>query len=100
MVLKCCVLGCTSIANKLEGLSLHILPQRDTIRYQKWFANFKKLNNQYRICKTGRICSKHFHEEDFNRMKNKKILKNMAIPTIFPKLHCSLRFVKSCFSIS
>lgn len=52
-------------------------------RFTKWLAAFQTLNNQDNICKSGRVCSKHFIEDDFLSKAKRFRLKKDAVPSIF-----------------
>lgn len=52
-------------------------------RFTKWLAAFQTLNNQENICKSGRVCSKHFLEDDFLSKAKRFRLKKDAVPSIF-----------------
>ena len=107
MATTCAVPGCN--AKKKKGLSYHYLPRSDDRRKQ-WLRVIK--NPRYvettdpKELLHVRVCSQHFKDDDFRRnfmaemmpgKGNKKaatLLKDDAVPSVFPHPSASLALVK------
>ena len=79
-VLKRCPEGeLTSAENRNLGRSFHQIPKNQLLR-QKWEAALGVPN----LYLGALVCSLHFQPDDFNhRTKNRRVLKNTAIPSLF-----------------
>ena len=100
MVNKCSAPGCTTgYNNKMPtGVSLHKFPSSPRMKV-KWINALHRVD--FTPGASARICSLHFHEDDFIRIRKdsntrrirsltstltKSYLKNTAIPSVFPNL--------------
>ncbi len=84
-----------------ENITFHRFPH-DEERLTKWISQFPSM--QWKFCKTGRLCSKHFlpscyktNSTDSNERRTqldiplkKTFLKNDAIPTLWPNVPANL----------
>ena len=71
---RCVVAGCNNTTNIEEGISLHSIPFYDDNRPEakkrrkKWVDFVKSKRARWTTTQHSVICSKHFKEEDFDRM--------------------------------
>lgn len=82
---RCSVAGCKSVSGRQQhrGVTFHTFPLNPITR-QCWMSNSRMANTKV-VTKSILICSRHFRRADFQPLKNNKyLLKNGAIPTIFP----------------
>lgn len=81
---RCTVEGCDSISHKAEHkhVTFHTFPLNSAVR-QIWISNCK-LSEGKTITKSVLVCSKHFRKEDMSHKASKSMLKQGAIPSIFP----------------
>lgn len=81
---RCSVDGCKSVSGRQQhrGVTFHTFPLNPITR-QCWLTNSHICGKV--VTKSILICSRHFRRADFQPLKNNKyLLKNGAIPTIFP----------------
>ena len=95
MVFKCCVPHCKSglvTSKSRRKISFHALP-KDSQRRDEWL---RAISRDFTLTAHTRVCSLHFHPEDFVSQRqdsnirrqrgalHRKLLKEIAIPSIFP----------------
>lgn len=81
----CSIKGCPSRFGRHDhrGVIFNTFPQNKTIR-QYWLTNCG-ISNVKDIRYKLFVCSRHFHGTDYQTLKNNKyVLKEGAVPTIFP----------------
>lgn len=82
---RCSIKGCPSVAGRQQhrGVRFNKLPLNKTTR-QYWFTNCG-ISDPKSLLRKFLVCSRHFHRADFQHLKkNKYLLKEGAVPTIFP----------------
>ncbi|XP_077861527.1 THAP domain-containing protein 1-like, partial [Saccoglossus kowalevskii] len=94
MVHNCCVPECPKAGYRIQDgrkVSFHKIPSREQIRL-KWIHAIKRdPGKHFTISKHTKVCSLHFHEDDFTVDQfpiNHKLRPN-AVPSVFdftPKL--------------
>ena len=89
MPYSCSVRYCTSTTSIT---SLFAIPKKCEFQ-EKWLKFVKFTQPNWTITKTTRICAHHFKQEDFKNLelfqrglKKQLVLKEEAIPTIYPKV--------------
>lgn len=82
---RCTIKGCPSVSGRQQhrGVTFHTFPLNPIAR-QFWLTNCG-LPDTKSITKSILVCSRHFRRADFQPLKNNKyLLKQGAVPTIFP----------------
>ncbi|XP_037047782.1 uncharacterized protein LOC119082366 [Bradysia coprophila] len=82
---RCTIKGCPSVSGRQQhrGVTFHTFPLNPIAR-QFWLTNCN-LPDTKNITKSILVCSRHFRRADFQPLKNNKyLLKQGAVPTIFP----------------
>lgn len=82
---RCTIKGCSSVSGRQQhrGVTFHTFPLNPIAR-QFWLTNCG-LPDTKPITKSILVCSRHFRRADFQPLKNNKyLLKQGAVPTIFP----------------
>lgn len=82
---RCTIKGCPSVSGRQQhrGVTFHTFPLNPIAR-QFWLTNCG-LPDTKNITKSILVCSRHFRRADFQPLKNNKyLLKQGAVPTIFP----------------
>lgn len=81
---RCCVAECKSASHLPEhsDVKFHAFPTNDVAR-NMWLKNCHIEQNRS-ITKSNVVCSRHFHESDYQAPKNgRRLLNSNAVPTIF-----------------
>lgn len=85
MTRRCIIEGCASKSGNPQhrGVTFHSFPFDSKTR-EVWLVNCR-INPEKNITKSVLVCSRHFRRADFQPAKsNKYLLKQGAVPTIFP----------------
>ncbi|KAK3096231.1 hypothetical protein FSP39_024789 [Pinctada imbricata] len=82
----CCVPLCTSDGRRDKGVSFFSWPN-DSEMSKRWIIAIRRdVGPYFKLTKSTRVCSKHFHEDDFESTTQftlRRRIKKSAIPSIF-----------------
>ena len=79
----CCINECSNnIGTDNREIAMFKVP-RNTELKQKWINSIKSFTSNLENVSAFLVCEKHFKNDQINRRKDRNLLKNDAIPTIF-----------------
>ncbi|KAM7375607.1 hypothetical protein PAMA_014624 [Pampus argenteus] len=80
--MSCSAFGCTKRPSKDSTVQFFRFPLGDNDRLKRWLLNVRRKN--WTPSRSSRLCSSHFEEDQFfTDKKDKRRLKDTAVPTIF-----------------
>lgn len=97
MVNRCVAYGCSNVANKEQGISMHKFPSEKDARRKAWNKAVSSTRADWTdASRNASLCSAHFDSDQFDlkpilsktfglSVQHERILKHTAIPTIFFK---------------
>ncbi|XP_017853778.2 LOW QUALITY PROTEIN: zinc finger protein 252 [Drosophila busckii] len=77
----CAVVNCSYKYVRSDSLSFHRFPFRRKDLLQQW-QDFTLRGNDWIPSKWSSVCSRHFLDSDFSKIKGRKTLKKNAVPTV------------------